>query len=226
MTQYIRTTFQLKDQNGVAISDTGGVVQVNTAGDAAKAAIYDVAGVAQTNAKALTSGGVEFYNLSTVASVDLYIQAPGGQFLTRRTVATGGHYDLVVNTDVKAQLYVIPFAIGDATAAVEKDTLFNIPTSAQVLCRLSGCGVRITTADAGQTIVVGLLSTESGGNANGFITATSTTNAIQMIGANGSFFSTNAPHLADAVVAKSISYTLDASTNTAEGFILLPVILE
>jgi len=226
MTQYVKTSFQLKDQNGQALSGTGGQVYVAAAGDAAKVAIYDKDGVALTNARALTAGGVQFHTVSTVTSVDLYIQAPGGQFLTKLAVPTGAYYDLVVDTSNKHQLFVIPFAIGDTTAATETDTGFNVPTSSQVLGRLSGCGLRVTTADAGQTIVVGLLSTESGGSANGFITATSTTSAVQLIGANGAFFSTNAPHLADAVVAKSISYTLDASTNTAEGFILLPVVME
>src|SRR5574340_64347 len=157
MTNYIKTTFQLKDQDGKAITGTGGVVEVVTAGDASKAAIYDVNGVAQTNPVALTSGGAEFYTLSTVASVDFYIQAPDGQFVTKKSVATAGHYDMVVDLYNKHQLYVIPFAAADFTAATETDTSFNLPAHSQVLGKYSGLSVRVSTIDATETIDVGTL---------------------------------------------------------------------
>jgi len=68
---------------------------VATHDSAAKASIYDKDGVALANPRSLTAGGVEFHVASTVTEVDLYIQAPAGQFLVRRGVAVGAHYELV-----------------------------------------------------------------------------------------------------------------------------------
>jgi len=56
--------------------------------------------------------------------------------------------NLLVNTDMKHQLYEIPFAAADLTATTETDTGFNLPAHAQVLgqvqrvgnsCNYAGC---------------------------------------------------------------------------------------
>ena len=228
MTQYVKTSFQLKDQHGQALNGTGGQVHVTAAGDAAKVAIYDKDGVALTNARALTAGGVSFYTVSTVTSVDLYIQAPDGQFLVKKTVPTGAYYDLVVNTDNKQQVFVIPFAAADLTAATETDTGFVLPAHSQVLGKYNGLSVRVSTADAAEDIDVGTLESggAGGGDANGFIAANDLDNATHVIGTEGALFSTSLPYLADAQTEKSISVTTTAGTDTAEGFIFLPVVLE
>src|SRR5574340_547839 len=227
MTNYIKTTFQLKDQDGKAITGTGGVVEVVTAGDASKAAIYYVNGVAQTNPVALTSGGAEFYTLSTVASVDLYIQAPDGKFVTKKSVATAGHYDMVVDLYNKHQLYVIPFAAADFTAATETDTSFNLPAHSQVLDKYAGLSVLVTTLDNTETIDVGTLESggAGGGDANGLIAANALSTATHVVATEGALFSSSLPYLADAQTEKSISITLTAGTDTAEGFAILPVLL-
>ena len=228
MTQYVKTSFQLKDQNGQALSGTGGQVYVAAAGDAAKVAIYDKDGVALTNARALTAGGVQFHTVSTVTSVDLYIQAPGGQFLTKLAVPTGAYYDLVVDTSNKKQVFVIPFAAADLTAATEKNTGFVLPAHSQVLGKYNGLSVRVSTADATETLDVGTLESggAGGGDANGFIAANALTTATQVIGTEGALFTTSLPYLADSATEKSISVTTTAGTDTAEGFVVLPVVLE
>lgn len=228
MTQYARVNFQLHDHDNVAISSSGGQVQVNTAGSAAKATLYDKNGVAASNPVALTAGGAEFYVASTIATVDLYIQAPHGQFAVKKSVAVGGAYEYEVDTDRKDQVFVIPFSYADSVAATEKSTGFRLPAYSQVLGRLSGCGIRVTTADATETIDVGTLESggAGGGDANGFNAAAVLDNAAQLIGTNGALFSTNAPYLADVATEKLISYTLTAGSDTAAGFIILPVVLE
>jgi hypothetical protein len=221
--------FQLKDAvSGAAIITTGGVCHVAIAGSPDKATLYDKDGAALANPIAATRGHFEFFVADTVASVDLYIQAPGGQFAVVAGMVQSGPNEVLIDTSNKNQVYKIPFSIADSVAATEKDTGFDLPALCQVLGRLSGCGIHVTAADATEDIDVGLgevVPTESGGDANGFIAASDLDNAKQVIGTNGALFSTNAPHLSDAVTAKSITYTLTSGTDTAKGFIVLPVIL-
>jgi hypothetical protein len=55
-------------------------------------------------------------------------------------------------------MYKIPFSIADAVANTEKDTGFDFPAKAIVLDRLHGLSVNVTTLDAGQNILFGILS--------------------------------------------------------------------
>ncbi len=214
--------------DGSNIITAGGKVHVATAGSPDKATLKDKDGAALSNPITPTRGFINFFAADTVNTVDLYIQAPGGQFVVVTGVAPGGPNEILVDTAKKSQLYKIPFSIADTTAAVETDTGYDLPALCQVLGRLSGCGIHVTAADATEDIDVGLgevTPAETGGDANGFIAASDLDNANQVIGTNGALFSTNAPHLSDAVTAKSITYTLTTGTDTAKGFILLPVLL-
>lgn len=238
-TNRLRYTFQLYDQNHKAIQSSGGVVYVAASGDAAKQAITDKDGTALANPRALTRGACEFYVVDTAADVDLYIMAPGGQFIVQTDFVAGETPDLMVDTNRRNQVAVIPFAIGDTTAAAETDTGFDFPTASAVLPNPM---VRVTTADATETIDVGLLSSESGGDADGFINALDVASEVLVkatllasgdtMGALLSVLDSansgdDAPeaHIVTGAAATSISYTLTAGTNTAEGFILLSYIL-
>lgn len=215
------------DMVGAMIQATGGKVYVAVAGATQKNAITDKDGTALANPLALTNGSAEFYVLATVDTVDLYIQAPGGQFVVREGVSEGVA-DIAVDLTNRRQTYKIPFAIGDTAAATETDTGFDLPEDSMVLDRLHGAGVLVTALDATEDIDVGLgeaVPAESGGDANGFIAASDLDALGQVIGTNGALFSSNAPHKSNAVAARSITYTLTAGSDTAKGFILLPVIL-
>lgn len=226
MTSRTQVKFQLYDMDGKAITASGGVVYVAATEDAAKNAITDKDGTALTNPRALTAGGCEFWVLATVAEVDLYIQAPGGQFIVVPDVVPGTIQNIKVDTAQRNQTYIIPFSISDTSAATETDTGFDVPAASFVLDRLHGMGIRQLTADATETIDVGLLSTETGGDANGFNAAAALdATPLMLVGTNGALFSSNAPHASDFNVSKSISYTLTAGTDTAEGFIILPILL-
>lgn len=236
-----KISFQLYDvgaggQAGAMITDTGGKVQVNTAGDASKATIYDAAGAAitTTSALSLTNGGYTFYVADSVASVDLYIMAPGGQFVVRRG-AIPGMNEIAVDTRVLNQVAVIPFSASDSTAAAEKDTGFDLPLYSQVM---PFPAIRVTTIDATETIDVGLLSSETAGDADGFLALASVATAGLVKGTiiNGTPTlgalmyvqdSANAGdesregHVITGSNATSITYTLTAGSDTAEGFIFL-----
>lgn len=220
---------QLKDAfTGATIISAGGKCHVATAGSPDKATLKDKDGATLSNPITPTRGFLNFFVADTVDTVDLYVQAPGGQFVVVAGVGPSGPNEVLIDTSVKEQIYKLPFSIADTTAAVETDTGFDLPALCQVLGRLSGCGIHVTAADATEDIDVGLgevTPAESGGDANGFIAASDLDNAKQVIGTNGALFSTNAPHLSDAVTAKSITYTLTTGSDTAKGYIVLPVIL-
>lgn len=236
---------------GAAINDSGGKVYVAKDGDAAKETLYTSAGASQANPMSLTNGGAEIFLADSVSKVDLYIMAPGGQFIVQKGVKVGGAYDFVVDTDALFQTAVIPFAIGDTTATTETDTGFDIPTDA--LVQAEGMSVDVLTADATETIDVGILSSESGGDADGFMALVSVGTAVNAqpaatvtTGSNNTYLSATTygalvrdfiagedtaaggdgainkkSHRCDGT-AKSISYTLTAGTDTAKGFIHLP----
>lgn len=247
-----RVTFQLYKagpggMSGAAINDSGGKVYVAKDGDAAKQAITNSAGTALTNPMSLTNGGAEFYVPDSVSLVDLYIMAPGGQFIVQKDVS--GANDFLVDTNDLEQVAVIPFAIADTAAATETDTGFDLPTDSLVDPDVA---VNVLTVDATETIDVGILSTESGGDADGFAklvdvatakmvpvavtltvgssetyVASSTRGALLETLSAGSDLATDIGtaqekrHRCDGT-AKSISYTLTAGSDTAEGFIYLP----
>lgn len=214
---------QLKDgTNGGAIVTAGGTVMVCTASSPAKATLYDKDGAALSNPLTPTRGFINFFVVDTAASVDLYGMAPGGQFFVSTGVTPSGPNEISLSTSKKEQMAVIPFSIADATANTEKDTGFDFPSQAIVLDRLHGMSVRVTTLDSGQNILFGVLSSESGGDADGISTNVSLTTAVMKIGVNGALFSSNAPFMTDSITGKSISYTLDTSTDTGAGFINIP----
>lgn len=228
MTAMREFRIQLKDLiSGEIIQDTGGTCHVSQAGLPDKQTLYDKNGAALTNPLQLTAGFINFFTLDTVASVDLYIQAPGGQFLTRTGIVASGPNEIRVPTHIKRQMYKIPFsAVDQGGNATETDTGFDLPAKAFVLDRLHGCGLLVTTVHAAKTIDFGtgqVNPAETGGDANGLIAASSVATAGLVIGTNGALFSSNAPAASDANAAKSLTYTLSTGSTTAKGFILLPV---
>lgn len=234
-----RIKFQLYEgigafPRGPMITASGGVAYVAAVGDAAKQAITDEDGSSLTNPIALVTGGVTFNVPDSVASVDLYIMAPGGQFVVRKAVVPGQEPDIAVDVSILNQCMVIPFAIGDTTAATETDTLFDEPEDAIFLPTPF---IRVSTLDAGQILDVGTDSGDSG-NADGFMDGV-TVNAAAVVAAQapngavilGAFFLTDedgsSAWIPSAHVSteKSITYELDSSSDTAEGFIYLPYLL-
>ncbi len=216
-TNRLRYTFQLYDQNHKAIQSSGGVVYVAAPGDAAKQAITDKDGTALANPRALTRGACEFYVVDTAVDVDLYIQTPGGQFVVKQDFAAGETPDIVVDTDCRNQVMVIPWAAADVTAAAETATGFTEPTNAVFL--LQGAGCRVTAIDATETLDVGTLSTDSG-DADGFLSALDVATLGDVLD-NGALLAS----LGRVSGGKSITLTTTAGSDTGKGFIHLPYVL-
>jgi hypothetical protein len=164
----------LVDSDGVRINATGGMAQICQQGSADKQAILDVNGASATNPVALSSGKLEFYVADTVNYVDIYLMAPGGQFRVIEDVSPSGPNEFTIDTANRRQVAVIPFSHADSTAATEEDTGFDFPLYASVL---PFAAVLVKTLDATETIDAGILSSETAGDANGFIAAASVATA-------------------------------------------------
>lgn len=234
---------QLMDAlTGASIITAGGKVLVATVNDTTKATLLNAdTGASLTNPLTPTRGKIRFAidSVSPLESVvDIYGISPSGHAFVVRDVKPGTPTEIRIDTGNRNQVLVIPFAIGDTTATTETDTGFDLPTGAMVL---PFPAIYVTAEDATETIDVGLLSTESGGDANGFLallsvatpgmvsgqaTGTATLGALMLesITADAGTASVRDTYVVGAT-AVSVSYTLTAGTNTAEGFIHLPYVL-
>jgi hypothetical protein len=216
---------QLKSRlDGTTVIGSGGNVFVTKAGSPDKATLFDKTGASQANPFAPTRGFVNFFVADTVASVDLYVQAPGGQFTIMKGVVASGLNEIMIDLDRKEFLYEIPFSIADTAAATETATGFVVPDPAMVLDRLHGAGLNVTAIHAAKTVDVGTAeASAAGGDADTFIAASSVGTLGLVVGTNGDAYSTNAPYISTSQGNANIVYTLSSATTTAKGFALLPV---
>lgn len=210
--------------------------------DAQGTTLTETAGVAVLT---FTNGVVRFWTAASVTALDMSgITADGRTFCVNSI--TPSQHMIAINPLNTFQLLVIPFGASDNT---ETDTGINLPSN----CLITPYDIklRVTTADVGETLNVGILASESGGDADGFIVAgdvgttgwrellpqiTGGTN-IDYVGTNyiGALLCTSIAG-ADAVAtvggftpevyrtdgtATSISYTGSAGSDTAAGYIYL-----
>jgi len=173
-----------------------------------------------------------------VDTVDLYIMTPTGQFVVRKGVKASGPNELIYNTSDRYTVAVVPFAFTDSAATVEQDTGIDLPTGAMVLPNIS---IVVTEVDATETIDIGMLSSESGGDADGFAVTLSvaTLGTVKATLANGATTlgallwvqdSANAGDEAPearviTAANRSISYTSSAGSDTFAGFAQIPYIV-
>lgn len=235
---------QLKDTfKQVNINDSGAVAFICNAGTPVLATLVDKYGNALANPLQLTTGLLEFYiaesNSTSPAAVDIYGMTAKGHWFEYTSASPSGPNEILIDTADKRKCMKIPFAIGNSgpAGACAANTEFKIgiavPVSAMILDRLHGAGLLMTTIQSGKTITVGILSTETGGAASGFINGSSlapTAPSLLVTATNGSLFSSNAPYNTDSETGSAangldLSLTLSAGTTTAQGFILLPYML-
>lgn len=219
---------------------SGGMFVVTAADDPALATLTDpdndFASLSQP--VSLDQGKIRFAVANTVNSVDIFgITGDGRPFvILGRSITNMGSFHTLPRKGTQATL-VVPFSMDDATAATEYDTGIEIPAGTIVLPQ--SVGIKVATVDATETIDVGLLSGEAGGDADGFLDGVSVATAGHVIPTldsggqtlgvllsadeDGSGALVPEAHLGDGT-AKTVSYTLSAGSDTAEGYILLPVI--
>ncbi len=233
---YKKYAVQLRSaQTFESIIAAGGKVIVCLAGTPDKATLFNVSTQASlANPLTPVRGMISFLTADTVVAVDLYVQAPGGQFAVFYNVMASGPNEVDIQTSERQQSYVIPFSIADTTAAAETLTGIVIPTNGAVQ---PSPIVRVTTADAAQTLDVGTLSTDTG-DADGFIDGVlmTTLGLVKPTQATAGktlgvlLFVQDSANAGDStgeqnisMAGKQITYTLNAATDTAKGFITLPV---
>jgi hypothetical protein len=175
-TFYQRYEFQLYDRfTGKAIISSGGMCLVIKGADWDKATLYNPASnhASLTNPISLTRGHGTFEVVAgSPDSVDLYIMCPDGDFIVALGLSpTAGRVNpIYVDTQRRYQTLVCPYSLTDMGAGTtEYDTGLDFPTNAAVFAH--GMGIKVGVSDAGETIDVGILSTEANGNATGFMAA-------------------------------------------------------
>ena len=232
--------------DGTVANTANGTAYIAQSGIPQKQALFNAAGGSLSNPISLSNGVAEFWTAETITAVDAYIQTPDGHFIILKGIKPSGLNELEYENTVREVQMVIPFAIQDTAAATETNTGFNLPTNAVV--QPYGAGIEVTTLESGKTIQVGILSSQSGGSASGFINAVSLAAAATVLAAfsntsgtlNGNTFGAflasygaGAPGTGYAFLsqyvcngtAKTISYTLSSGTAAAQGFILLNYVL-
>lgn len=210
------------DKNGTVISETGGIGVLT-----------------------FTGGRVTFYTAASVSAVDLTGITADGRAIGMNSVSPSVGR-ILINPMQAAQMVAVPFGPNNNS---EQDTGLDLP--ANCLLTAYDVALRVTTVDATETIDVGILASESGGDANGFIAAASVANsgfvALHPTISNGTNIDftgattvgvllTSAVTGSDAVAtgggfqsklyrtdgtAKSISYTGSAGSDTAAGYVYL-----
>lgn len=140
---------------------------IYTAGTKTLATIYaDNIQTAKTNpisrAQFTTDGKLTFW-AAEGSSFDIYLNDEKGNAAFYAGVTANTHTLRLMNGDPYKHL-VIPFS---ASNNVETDTGIVLPQDALVLPP----SIEVVTTEASKTINVGLLSSQSGGNASGFIAA-------------------------------------------------------
>lgn len=225
---------------------SGVLVVIHDAGTSTQSTIYSN-GTAPLAAKTnpisrsqfATDGKIEFY--SYAESHDIFIADNRGNTCKYFAVTPNVH-TLGLNTDGPSKLLVIPFGVSDNT---EVDTGIDLPADVVV----TECWTEVTTNDTGETLAVGLLSTESGGDADGLLASVDVGTAgyvkpyVITAGTTETYVSTTyygammGPvtagsnsaldfgiakgfgHFSNSVTAKSISYTGSSGSDTAAGLI-------
>jgi hypothetical protein len=232
---------QLTDATtGQTMIDAGGTVYVAPAGEENKQALVNAdTGATLANPLTPTRGKIRF-GIASVSpletAVDLYGMTANGRAFVVKNVKSGNASEIFIDTVRRDQTLIIPFSIANTTAATETDTGFDLPAQAQVRPFPS---IFVVDVDATEVIDVGLLSSESGGDADGFIDGVSlataghvdptfasavTQGALLRVTATGASAVIPESHIINAT-ARSVTYTLDAGTDTATGFIQIPYVL-
>lgn len=230
---------QLQDfARGTPVATSGGTAYICRAGTARKASIFNAdTGVALSNPFSLTRGNLRFATDNTDLTVDIYGFGPDGGFYVMRNARPGGDAEIPYSLDAVQHTALVPFAAQDYTAASENNTGLQFPAGALLL---PSVGFRVTVAEATRTIEVGLLSSESGGDADGLIDALSLATAGTIVPAVsgtptlgallvqnfGTSPAVNVPdtHGIGAAGARTITITSSSGTASAQGFAVFPYI--
>ena len=215
-----RHDFQLVDDStGAALSGPHGSCWAIAAGTQTWLETFDPSNDMASNGRAavdLVNGMARFAVDDDVLTVDLFGIAPTGHSWQALGIAAGFAQVRIDTNRLFGQSLVVPFDAGDTdkwTVNTETDSGIDLPYN--VATARAG-SVRVLERDAGETITMGLLSSEPGGDADGFLTAVS-------VATLGVAVDDAAPTLTKTpnAGAKSVTVTLSAGSDTGRGYAVL-----
>lgn len=187
-----------------------------------------------------TDGRIDFY--CAASSVDIFLADDNGNTGFYPSVSVNDH-SLALDVDGADKCLVVPFS--DATSA-ETDSGLDLPDKVKVY----DINVEVTTVDAGETLDVGLLSSESGGDTDGLLAGVSLAStgvvkpfeitdgsgedyisavrwgALMGLGSTGTDTANDfgqpggSGHVIDGT-AKSVVYQASAGSDTGDGYIYI-----
>ena len=211
--------FQVTDAlSGEHIISAGGVAFICKAGSPDKETLFNESGAPLANPVSLTRGFARFFVDEEVNAVDVYLLAPTGHFTVVKGMKPSGPNEIMVDARQAHQVMVIPFSIADTAAATATATGITVPANAAIK---PWPVVNVATNEAARTITVGV-----SGTATALLAATSLADAGMVKGALGArLVDTGTPVLDIATAGAELIYTLNASTESAKGFVSLPYYL-
>lgn len=235
-TRYLIYAMQLNDAaRGIAVATAGGMALITLAGSPRKATLFNPdTGAPLANPVPLNRGSLRFAVDSSVTAVDAYGFAPDGGFFSLLGLRAGSEAEISYSVDQSEYTAIIPFAAQDYAAGTEVTTGLQFRANSIIQ---PDCAVRVTTQEASRSLELGLLSSESGGDADGFIDAVSlaaTGSVVPLLSGTPTlgallvqnFATTPAVNVmrchAITATARTISITTSASTAAAQGYVLLP----
>lgn len=158
-------------QTGASIDDDSGQLLVLTAGAPTAPTIYsDDKGTSVSNAirtpRTFSNGRVRFWTDRSTTSVDLFVCTAKGQSYFLEDVPFSQHRIKIDSKD-REFVFVMPFGANDNS---ELDSGLDLPVANMLV---KDAYLRVSTADSTETIEIGILASESGGDADGFVDAAS-----------------------------------------------------
>jgi hypothetical protein len=160
--------FQLVNRwTGKAIDDDAAQMLVLTAGAPTAPTVYsDANGTSVSNAyrtpRTASNGVFRFWTDPATTSVDLSVMTSNGEAYFLQDVVPSDHK---IYVDPHQQNYMLTIPVQDSSAA-EVDSGMDFPVANLLVMDAI---LRVTTIDATETVDVGILSSESGGDADGFL---------------------------------------------------------
>ncbi len=242
MATYSVFDLQLVDlYTGESIFGSGGKAIVTLANAFTNATLYnpDNDFAVLTQPVSLSRGKLRFAILTGVSgqttqpSVDVYGTAPGGQAWQAYACKAGDPIEVPIITNILDQTMVCPFSFASGPVATEYDTGLDFPTKTIIQ---PFPYINVNTLEAAKTLNVGLLSSESGGSATGFLNAISLAAATTVVPkwaptatigsllqeSNATTPAVLTPRHYPTATAVSLSFTVSSGSVAANGRIFVP----
>lgn len=225
-------SIQLQGMDGVNIHDTGGFFFVVADGGTAQVTLTNKDGSSLAQPVSLSQGHLTFYVADSVNYVDIYGMAPGGEWFIGDKVGPSGPNEIMIDVQQKHQFMYLPLNFADVTVGSETDLGFDMPLYSTILPQ--GVGVNVVAIDATETLDIGVLSSETNGDADGIIDLISV-GTLGVLLAKSAATNTRGALLGGTTLdfghtftgsnGRSISATLTAGSDTAEVMVMIPYLL-